>query len=472
MSSVTQGAHLIDILNYLKVDYCTFGNHELDYGYESLKNRLKGVDDDVYDEVMGLIDYPQTTSTWIMTNMTEADGKTPLGGEFVQKTVLVDWDCSKKVADGTIREAIIKVGLLAVSEDWLKNCSQIKRGELLYEDFIESARNAARDLRARGAEVVLAVTHSRLANDYKLMEAVPEIDLLLGGHDHFYHEDLPKRIVKSGEEWRWTSYIRIDLHDGEDKPRITLERKEITREHPVDEQVDHFIAKYRALEKKKFNCVLFKTAVDLDPTEDAVRFKESLFANWICDMLCEDYSLQEGFQTADIAMLMGFDFAGKAVIPAGNFTLGHIMATFPKVINIVVLKLTGEEIVKTLNLGVCDLPGECGSIHHVSSRVSYTTKLPSPLEGVEGGLCDKPLVTEVLFDGQPIDPARVFTVAMNASHAEGSYGYTWLKEAERVVEEEYASTLQDLIRMYCKRNRKNPKAYPANVEGGRIKIVS
>ena len=44
MSSVTQGAHMIDTLNAIGVDYATFGNHELDYGYENLKNRLDGVD--------------------------------------------------------------------------------------------------------------------------------------------------------------------------------------------------------------------------------------------------------------------------------------------------------------------------------------------------------------------------------------------------------------------------------------------
>ena len=32
MSSLTQGAHLIDAMNEIGVDYATFGNHELDYG--------------------------------------------------------------------------------------------------------------------------------------------------------------------------------------------------------------------------------------------------------------------------------------------------------------------------------------------------------------------------------------------------------------------------------------------------------
>lgn len=36
----------------------------------------------------------------------------------------------------------------------------------------------------QGADIVIALTHMRWPNDEKLAENVPEIDLVLGGHDH------------------------------------------------------------------------------------------------------------------------------------------------------------------------------------------------------------------------------------------------------------------------------------------------
>jgi 5'-nucleotidase len=39
---------------------------------------------------------------------------------------------------------------------------------------------------AAGAEVVLALTHMRAPNDLLLLQQVPEIDAVLGGHDHHY----------------------------------------------------------------------------------------------------------------------------------------------------------------------------------------------------------------------------------------------------------------------------------------------
>lgn len=38
----------------------------------------------------------------------------------------------------------------------------------------------------QGAQLVVALTHMKLARDLKLAKNVPELDLILGGHDHEY----------------------------------------------------------------------------------------------------------------------------------------------------------------------------------------------------------------------------------------------------------------------------------------------
>ena len=50
------------------------------------------------------------------------------------------------------------------------------------------------DLRARGADVVIALTHMRRPNDEILAAEVPEIQLVLGGHDHDYYVAATQRI--------------------------------------------------------------------------------------------------------------------------------------------------------------------------------------------------------------------------------------------------------------------------------------
>ena len=357
----------------------------------------------------------------------------------------------------------IKVGLLAVSENWLKSCSQLLPGELEYEDFIESARITAKYLISQGAEVVLAITHSRLQNDYKLMEEVPEITLLLGGHDHFFKDDLGKRIIKSGEEWRWLSKIRIDIAPG-GKPIVTYEREDITSDIPEDLRINALCDKYQELCEQKFKKVLCQTALELNPTEEFVRFKESAVCNWVCDVCCEDYSLYDGDQSADICLLQGFSFAGKAAIPPGDYTLGNLMGMFPLSLLLCVVELSGEAIVGILNKGVEALPEECGSIHHVNSRLAYSVVLPSSENGLKS-----PEVKDVLYEGNPIDIKRVYKVAVSHKvlKVAEKYGYTWYKDAPEIVEEEHASQVSDVVIMYCNKH----KDCVINPSLGRIKMT-
>lgn len=58
-------------------------------------------------------------------------------------------------------------------------------------------------MQAKGAQLIVALTHMREPNDRKLAAEVPEIHLVLGGHDHHYVVDYIEPhmnlMVKSGE---------------------------------------------------------------------------------------------------------------------------------------------------------------------------------------------------------------------------------------------------------------------------------
>jgi 5'-nucleotidase / UDP-sugar diphosphatase len=72
----------------------------------------------------------------------------------------------------------------------------INPGAVTFSDPIEAARTMARTLRAEGADVVICLSHSGLreptsgpiteGEDIELARAVPEIDVVLGGHTHTF----------------------------------------------------------------------------------------------------------------------------------------------------------------------------------------------------------------------------------------------------------------------------------------------
>ena len=455
MSSVTKGAHMIEAINQLGVHFATFGNHEFDYGYQSLINRLDGKDDDVADADFGSYDYPATTTQWIATNITEGKTGLPVGGEkYAKRTVLTTW------GSGSDKE--IKVGLLAVSENWLPNCTQLKTDELVYADFIKEARSAATTLRSQGAELVLAICHNRLEQDRQLAKEVPEIDVILGGHDHFYKNDRKNRLIKSGEEFRWLSHVRVEISPS-CQVSYYVDRYDVDKEITPDPGIEKMCEKYHNLMQRKFSKVVATSKVALDPRDDVVRYHEGVLPNFVCDACAEDFSEKEGLQSADFCLLSGYTFAGKEAVAPGNVTLGDL-TTVLRPNKLVVLKLTGEQVRKSLELGAKRLPDECGSLFHVSSRLKYTINLhpadPSTKKPV------RPTVKDLLFDNQPIQLDKEYVVGVTDSTAEGKFGFDWMATAPRVIEEEHAAQILDVVLWYCARHKNEP----VNPSLGRITI--
>ena len=62
----------------------------------------------------------------------------------------------------------ISVGIMGVVEDWLDLCAKVSPKEVKYLDLFESAQRCCDDLHARGAEVIIAITHCRKEIDEEL----------------------------------------------------------------------------------------------------------------------------------------------------------------------------------------------------------------------------------------------------------------------------------------------------------------
>lgn len=71
-------------------------------------------------------------------------------------------------------------------------------------------------------DVVVALTHMRQPNDIILAESVAGIDLVLGGHDHFYAVTQcgTCTVVKSGTDFR--EFSVVDVSQWESRTRAHL----------------------------------------------------------------------------------------------------------------------------------------------------------------------------------------------------------------------------------------------------------
>ena len=81
---------------------------------------------------------------------------------------------------------IFQIGL--VEKEWLDTLSTINPEEVTYTDYVESGNALAKELRGKGCQFIIALTHMRTPNDLRLAANTTEIDLILGGHDHVYEK--------------------------------------------------------------------------------------------------------------------------------------------------------------------------------------------------------------------------------------------------------------------------------------------
>lgn len=435
----------------VQVDYGCYGNHEFDFSLKGLNKALYDDDGKMRQAMLSKygIELEPTTTTWISTNINGSDGKKPIAN--CKKSVLVDWHG-------------VMVGIISVSENWLGGCPKLKTSEAVWLNDVEEATKACKDLRKRGAEVILALTHSVIDSDRKFMSAMPPelLDLCCGGHDHEYIRDVGLRIVKAGEEWRYLADIEFELPPrGQKGPAklVKCDKVPINKSITPDPKISDLIKKWDGYVHEKTKKIIGKTPFDLDSSEATVRFKEGILTNWICDVIASDYSADEGAQKADFAMIMGYTIAGKTVTPRGNITYGELLLWFPTNETVVVLKLLGQEVVKSLEKGCASLPNECGSLHHVSHQVKYSIDL-SATKGSR--------VKDVTVNGKPINLQKMYTVAVSSAMAQGRYGFEWMAAAPRVVDEEFATPFIHLLRDWFKVH----KTISVNTDGKgkRIKI--
>jgi 2',3'-cyclic-nucleotide 2'-phosphodiesterase (5'-nucleotidase family) len=117
----------------------------------------------------------------------------------------------------------------------------------------------------------------RLPNDRILAQEVPEIDLILGGHDHFVATETVNNtlIAKSGEDFQHVTVIKFDLSS----KKFHAEVVPITRNFPEDQEMAEIVKHYQGVMQTKLSKVIAYSHVELDATVENVRTREANIGN-------------------------------------------------------------------------------------------------------------------------------------------------------------------------------------------------
>ncbi|KAF8064656.1 yfkN [Scenedesmus sp. PABB004] len=409
LSIQTLGKHMPAVLNAAGVAAACLGNHDLDYGLDNFVSLAA-----------------ECSFPWLLANVLDRQTGEPLGG--ARRTLLLD-------------HAGVRVGLVGLAEaEWAKCLSCLEPEELTVLPFIEEGRRAARELRAAGAEVVLALTHMRVPNDLALAAAAPEIDAVLGGHDHHVQVELVQPhgnlLVKSGTDFRQFTHVTVTL-PSQSRPRFSWRTHEVRGADPEDAAVAAHVADHAAALGGRLDEVLAVSLTPLDGRFDAVRSAESNLGSLFCDVLRRACS-------ADVCILNSGTFRSDVVHPAGPFTLRDLLAVLPMMDDSVVLEVTGAQLLAALENGVSAWPKREGRFPQVSGvRFSYDPSRPPGARVLPGSVT-------VGSERAPLDPGARYALATKAFLAEGKDGFDVLLGSRVLLDAEVAPQLPTVLRNYAR----------------------
>lgn len=260
-SSITKGSHMVPILNAIGTDCASLGNHDLDFGVGQFRN------------LAAKCSFP-----WLIANVLDADlgPNVPIGN--ARRTHIIT------ASNG------LKIGIIGLGErEWLETINSLPPN-LIYKSATETAKELIPQLRADGADLIVALTHMREPNDNKLAENVgDQIDLILGGHDHYYSHSFINgcHVLRSGTDFKQLSYIEArKAPPGSPRPwQFVIYRRDIVSSVAEHRPTLELANKLTATLKQSLEKPVGWTAAPLDARFTTVRLRESNIGNFVCDIM-------------------------------------------------------------------------------------------------------------------------------------------------------------------------------------------
>lgn len=417
VESITyKGAQMIEAWNIAGLDYATFGNHEFDFGPEVLLERIK-----------------ESRFGWLAANVIDKRTDKPFGD--VPPFVIREFDGVKIGIIGLVLPETKTTSRAGVDVEFLDPCA--------------TAKKVIPEIRAKGANVIVALTHLSMREDKELARC-SDVDVIIGGHEHTLLQSAANGapIFKMTADAREVGRIDLNISKTSGKlESIDWEVIPVTAETQEDAAFAAVYTKYAGL-MRDLSQVVGRTAVALDARSAENRTRETNVGNLITDALRKA-------MRADVALMNGGSVRADSMISAGRLTKRDLLEILPFKNKIVKLELTGAALRSMLEHGVARSAEdrEPGRFPQVSGiRFTFDAARPSGER-----------VVAVTVNGVPLDEQKKYSLATMNFLADGGDGYEILKGARVLITATQGPSDFDVLRQAIGSRPISPKV------DGRIK---
>jgi 2',3'-cyclic-nucleotide 2'-phosphodiesterase (5'-nucleotidase family) len=403
LSGLDQGEHTIMLTNLVPPDAFAPGNHEYDFG------------PDIFMKRMAEAKYPR-----LAANLRGPDGKRLPG---FADTLMIE-------------RGPIKVGIVGLT---LEGSYQVSSpGNLKITNEVEVGLAKAKELRAAGADFIVALTHSGHVADRAMYDS-HLFDLIMTGHDQdlLINYDGRTAMMESYEQADYVTIadVAFDISDKDGKRTVTwhpsfriIDTKDVTPDPETKAKTDELAA----MLAKELDVAIGTSTTALDSRRATMRSGEAAMGNLIADALKEAVK-------ADIAITNGGGLRGNREYPAGHaITRKDVLTELPFGNRTMKLQVTGATVLAALENGFSQVEEGAGRFPQVSGlEIAYDPAKPKGSR-----------VLSVEANGKPLDINAKYLLATNDFMAKGGDGYDMFRQARPLLSVRDAKLMANDVMAY------------------------
>jgi 5'-nucleotidase / UDP-sugar diphosphatase len=398
----------LDILNLLKPDAQTLGNHEFDGGPAVTAKYLAAI----------------TSRPVISANIVDS-------GEPASFQAPIP-------ASAVIEVGGQKIGVVGLTTVDTPRTSR-PGDTVTFKPELEALRAAVNELRGRGIDKIIALTHVGYDDDVKLASEVDGVDIFVGGHSHTLLSNSDRKasgayptlaksasgepvlVVQAGSAGIHLGQLDVVFDDkgvlkswSGDAPVLTAD---IAQDPEVKGVVDTTAKPLAELRAQKVG----ESAGELSNAE--CRAKECALGDLVADAILAAANGDKA-PKADLALITGGSL--RSSLHVGAITMGQLLEVLPFFNHISTVEVTGAALAEDLDNGV-ELA--CQSNASGNGRFPQVSGLRFAFDASERkGQRITKIEVEMAKDAwAALDPARTYRVATIDFNRQGGDGYNGLK---------------------------------------------
>jgi len=303
ISMVTKGQSQVDIMNLLKPDVFTVGNHEFDYGWENVV------------ETFSKAEFPV-----LLGNVVKEDS----GERLFDRETIVD-------VDG------VKVGVIGVVTEGLKivTTAKVTKG-LKVLPKVETVRKSLEYLNPI-TDIQIILSHSGYWEDSVMAAEIgDEVELIVGGHSHtrieepIYVNGVP--IVQANAVGRYLGIVEMQIDTLNNKV-VELDGRieRIDNRFPKNQAINDLVTYQESTVAKEMDVVIADLITPLKRSYGS----ESNIGNWVTDSFRK-------YTDADITFVNNGGL--RKDLEAGPITIRNILEVCPFSNELIRFKVSGKQL--------------------------------------------------------------------------------------------------------------------------------